>query len=73
VVVSSGTIERLLLWRRCRSSAGCCLAVAIVEQQVWGYAAIRTARLSGRALAMTILLNTGIGVVIVTLKVMISH
>jgi hypothetical protein len=49
------------------------LAVAIIEQQVWGYAAIRTARLSGRALAMTILLNIAIGVVIVALKVMISH
>ena len=49
------------------------LAVAIIEQQVWGYAAIRTARLSGRTLAMTALLNLGMGIVIVALKVMISH
>ena len=49
------------------------LAVAIIEQQVWGYAAIRTARLSGRALAMTALLNFGMGIAIVALKVMISH
>jgi hypothetical protein len=73
VVVSSGTFDRLFLWRCCWSSAGCCLAVAIVEQQVWGYAAIRRARLSGKALVITILLNFGIGVVIVALKVMISH
>ena len=49
------------------------LAVAIIEQQIWGYAAIRNAQLSGRALIMTVLLNLGIGLVVVALKVMISH
>ena len=49
------------------------LTVAIVEQQLWGYAAIRKARLSGSALAKTILLNIVMGLVIVALKVAISH
>jgi hypothetical protein len=49
------------------------LAVAIVEQQLWGYAAIHKARLSGSALAKTILLNIVMGLIIVTLKVAISH
>jgi hypothetical protein len=49
------------------------LAVAIVEQQLWGYAAIRKARLSGSACAKTILLNVVMGLIIVALKVAISH
>lgn len=49
------------------------LAVAIVEQQLWGYAAVRKARLSGSALTKTILLNIAMGLIIVALKVAISH
>ena len=49
------------------------LAVAITEQQLWGWAAIRRARLSGSALTKTILLNIVIGLIIVALKVAISH
>jgi hypothetical protein len=47
--------------------------VAIIEQQIWGYAAILRAQLSGRALAVTILLNIGIGLIIVALRVIVSH
>ena len=42
------------------------LAVAIGEQQLWGYAAVRHAGLTGRALTRTMLLNVLMGVVIVT-------
>jgi hypothetical protein len=49
------------------------LAVAIIEQQLWGYAAVRKARLSGSALTVTILLNVVMGLIIVGLKVAISH
>lgn len=49
------------------------LAVAIIEQQLWGYAAIPKARLSGSALTKTILLNIVMGLIIVALKVAISH
>jgi hypothetical protein len=44
------------------------LAVAILEQQVWGLAAARRAKLSGRDLAWTVLLNLGMGAIIVALK-----
>jgi hypothetical protein len=47
--------------------------VAIIEQQLWGYAAVRKARLSGSALTKTILLNVVMGLIIVALKVAISH
>jgi hypothetical protein len=47
--------------------------VAIVEQQLWGYAAVRHAGLSGPVLTRTILLNAGMGLVIVALKVAIGH
>jgi hypothetical protein len=49
------------------------LIVAVVEQQAWGYAAVRNARLAGSALAKTMLLNFGIGLIVVVVKVAISH
>ncbi len=49
------------------------LAVAIVEQQIWGYVAIRSVRLSGLAVIKTMLLNLGIGLLIVAMKVGIGH
>jgi hypothetical protein len=56
-----------------RDGVWAALIVAIVEQQLWGYAAARQARLSGPVLTRTILLNAGIGLVIVALKVAIGH
>lgn len=44
------------------------LIVCIVEQQLWGYAAIRSARLTGQALTRTVLLNVVMGFIIVALK-----
>jgi hypothetical protein len=49
------------------------LAVAIVEQQLWGYAAVRNAKLTGPDLTRTMLLNVLMGVIIVTLKVAVGH
>lgn len=49
------------------------LIVAIVEQQVWGYAAARRSGMTGLALVRTITLNVLIGVVVVLLKVAVSH
>ncbi len=49
------------------------LVVAIVEQQVWGYAAARRSGMTGLALVRTITLNVLIGVVVVVLKVAVSH
>ena len=49
------------------------LAVAIVEQQLWGYAALSKARLTGSDRVKTILLNIVMGLIIVALKVAISH
>jgi len=49
------------------------LIVAIVEQQAWGYAAVRNARLSGTVLARTMLLNLSIGLIIVVVKVGLAH
>ena len=49
------------------------LIVAIAEQQLWGYAAVRHARLTGPALTRTILLNVFMGLLIVTLKLAIPH
>jgi hypothetical protein len=56
-----------------RDGAWAALIVAIVEQQLWGYAAVRHAGLSGPVLTRTILLNAGMGLVIVALKVAIGH
>jgi len=42
--------------------------VCIIEQQLWGYAAVRNAKLTGRALTRTMLLNVVMGVIIVALK-----
>jgi hypothetical protein len=47
------------------------LIVAVAEQQLWGYAAVRHAKLSGPALTRTILLNVFVGLVIVALKLSI--
>jgi hypothetical protein len=44
------------------------LAVAIAEQQLWGWAAVRRANVSGRVLARTVALNLFMGFVIVALK-----
>ena len=44
------------------------LIVAIAEQQLWGLAAIRSARLTGTALTRTVLLNLFMGLIIVALK-----
>ena len=49
------------------------LAVAIGEQQIWGYAAVRTAGLSGRLLARTLALNVLMGLVIVAMKFAVGH
>jgi len=49
------------------------LAVAILEQQLWGYAAVRHAKLTGPDLTKTMLLNVLMGIIIVTLKVGVSH
>ena len=44
------------------------LIVAIAEQQLWGWAAVRRANLSGSILARTVALNLFMGFVIVALK-----
>lgn len=49
------------------------LIVCIVEQQLWGYAAVRNARLTGSALTKTVLLNVFMGLVIVGLKFTVGH
>jgi len=49
------------------------LIVAIVEQQLWGYAAVRHAKLSGPALTRTMLLNVFMGFIILGLKLSVGH
>ncbi|HEY4994217.1 MAG TPA: hypothetical protein VII33_19275, partial [Nakamurella sp.] len=49
------------------------LLVAIGEQQLWGYAAVGNAKLSGAALTGTVLLNVVMGVIIVALKFAVGH
>jgi len=49
------------------------LIVAIVEQQLWGYAAVRNAKLSGPALTRTMLLNVFMGFIILGLKLSVGH
>jgi hypothetical protein len=49
------------------------LIVAIAEQQLWGYAAVKNARLSGPALTRTMLLNVFMGFIIVALKLGVGH
>ena len=49
------------------------LAAAIIEQQLWGYAAVRNAKLTGSDLTKTMLLNVLLGVMIITLKVAVGH
>jgi hypothetical protein len=49
------------------------LIVAIGEQQLWGFAAVRSAKLSGSALTKTVFLNVFMGFVIVALKLGIGH
>ncbi len=49
------------------------LIVAIAEQQLWGYAAVKNARLSGSALTRTMLLNVFMGFIIVALKLGVGH
>ena len=45
--------------------------VAVVEQQLWGLAAVRHAKLTGTALTRTVALNLCVGIVIVALKLAI--
>ena len=45
--------------------------VAVVEQQLWGLAAVRHAKLTGTALTRTVALNLGVGIIIVALKLAI--
>lgn len=47
--------------------------VAVVEQQLWGYAAVRNAKLTGAALTRTMLLNVFMGLIIVALKLSLGH
>jgi hypothetical protein len=49
------------------------LIVAIAEQQLWGYAAVHHAKLTGSDLVKTMLLNVFMGAVIIALKVTLSH
>ncbi len=49
------------------------LIVAITEQQLWGYAAVRNAGLTGPALTKTLLLNVVMGFIILALKLSIGH
>jgi len=49
------------------------LVVAIGEQQLWGYAAVRNARLTGPALTATVLLNVVMGFIIIGLKFAVGH
>jgi len=49
------------------------LVVAIGEQQLWGYAAVRHAKLKGPALTRTMLLNVVMGFIIVALKFGVGH
>jgi hypothetical protein len=49
------------------------LIVAILEQQVWGLAAVRRAGLFGADVTRTMLLNIGIGAIIVALKLAVPH
>ena len=49
------------------------LAVAILEQQIWGYAAARNAGLTRGDLAKTMLLNVVLGVIIIVLKLAVAH
>jgi hypothetical protein len=49
------------------------LIVALGEQQLWGYAAVRNAGLTGRVLTRTMLLNVVMGLVIVALKFTVGH
>jgi hypothetical protein len=49
------------------------LIVAIVEMQLWGFAAVRNSNLTGQALTRTMLLNVFMGLIIVALKVGVAH
>jgi len=49
------------------------LVVAVGEQQLWGYAAVRNAKLTGPALTRTMLLNVFMGFIIVALKFGVGH
>lgn len=47
--------------------------VAIVEQQIWGYTAVRHAKLTGGDLIRTMLLNVLVGFIIIGLKLTLNH
>ena len=49
------------------------LVVAIVEQQIWGYVAVRRSNLSGLAVLRTMMLNVVIGLIVVGLKFAVGH
>ncbi|WP_395726275.1 hypothetical protein [Nakamurella sp.] len=49
------------------------LVIAIVEQQLWGYWAVRRSGMTGLAVVRTITLNVVIGIVVVVLKIAVGH
>lgn len=49
------------------------VVVAIVEQQLWGYWAVRRSGMRGLAMVRTITLNVVIGIVVVVLKIAVGH
>jgi hypothetical protein len=49
------------------------VVVAIVEQQLWGYWAVRRSGMRGMAMVRTITLNVVIGIVVVVLKIGVGH
>jgi hypothetical protein len=49
------------------------LIVAILEQQVWGYAAARNAELGRRDMIIALGLNLVLGLVIIGLKLLVGH
>ena len=49
------------------------LGVAILEQQLWGFAAVRNSKVAGAERTAAILLNAFMGVVIITLKVLVNR
>lgn len=49
------------------------LIVAIIEQQLWGFAAVRNSGVQGGERTAAILLNAFMGLVIIALKVLVNH
>ena len=49
------------------------LIIAILEQQVWGYAAARNAKLGRRDMIIALGLNLVLGLIIIGLKLLVGH